>query len=73
MLLLLISFFGAFSLVKALLIVGLVFLVLIVIGLVKSFKLKAENERLSQAAKENEEKNKYQDFTEGHLYENNDN
>jgi Na+-transporting methylmalonyl-CoA/oxaloacetate decarboxylase gamma subunit len=45
-----------------------VFLVLLILGVRKSFKLKAENERLSKEHTEEDEKKDYEDFTEGHLY-----
>ncbi|WP_159023503.1 hypothetical protein [Formosa sp. L2A11] len=50
-----------------------VFLVLLIIGLRKTQKLNAENERLANSdVLETDEKNKkYKDFTEGHLYSNN--
>lgn len=56
------------NIVTVLIITVFVFLVLLILGVRKSYKLKAENERLS---KENTEKDKdkaYEDFTEGHLY-----
>jgi predicted histidine transporter YuiF (NhaC family) len=56
------------KIVTVLIITVFVFLVLLILGVRKSYKLKAENERLS---KENTEKDKdkaYEDFTEGHLY-----
>ena len=37
----------------------------------KSIRLRKESERLSEASLKNNEELKYQDFTEGHLYENN--
>lgn len=49
------------------------FFILLVLGVRKSYKLKAENENLSKKRqKEEDEENKpYKDFTEGHLYGNN--
>ena len=49
------------------------FLVLLVIGLRKTYKLKAENERLNNInpLQSNEDNKAYKDFTEGHLYDNN--
>lgn len=47
-----------------------VFLVLLIFGLINTYKLKAENDRLAQINPlESEEEDKsYKDFTEGHLY-----
>jgi len=48
------------------------FFILLILGVRKSYKLKAENEQLSKKkAKEAEEEKPYKDFTEGHLYGNN--
>ena len=60
------------SIVKMLVFCVAFFLILLVIGVVKSYRLKAENERLSKKASwSSDEDNKvYQDFTEGHLYDN---
>lgn len=47
------------------------FLILLILGIKKSFKLRAENERLSRTGFSSEEDNKvYRDFREGHLYDN---
>jgi hypothetical protein len=48
------------------------FLILLILGIIKSQKLKAENKRLSNPKKlSSEEDNKvYRDFREGHLYDN---
>lgn len=61
------------SIVKALSVTVIFFLILLILGLRKSYKLRQENERLSKAGSlETEEENKtYKDFTEGHLYDNN--
>lgn len=58
------------NIVTILAITGFIFLVLLVLGVRKSFKLKAENDRLSKPKNlQSEEDNKdYKDFTEGHLY-----
>ena len=58
------------NIVTILAITGFIFLVLLVLGVRKSFKLKAENELLSKPTNlQSEEDNKvYKDFTEGHLY-----
>ncbi|WP_238320902.1 hypothetical protein [Neotamlana nanhaiensis] len=53
-----------------LIVVGLFFATLLVLGVLKSYKLKKENDRLealNNAAEEESEK-PYRDFTEGHLY-----
>ena len=61
------------SIVKALSISVAFFLILLVLGLRKSYKLRQENDRLSKLDFHNsEEENKiYKDFTEGHMYDNN--
>lgn len=61
------------SIVTILIITVTFFLILLVLGIRKSFKLKAENERLSKKRPlQSEEEDKvYKDFTEGHLYDNN--
>lgn len=46
-----------------------VFLILLILGVRKSYKLKAENERLSKkSTSDSDVKKEYEDFTEGHLY-----
>ncbi len=47
------------------------FLVLLILGIRKSYKLKAENDKLMKASDEliKEKKEEYKDFTEGHLYQ----
>lgn len=48
------------------------FLVLLVLGISKSYKLRAENKKLTeQSGLSSTDDNKvYKDFTEGHLYDN---
>jgi hypothetical protein len=60
------------SIVKILIVTVFFFLVLLVLGIIKSFKLKAENHRLSgKGHHSSTEDNKiYRDFREGHLYDN---
>jgi len=60
------------SIVTMLIITASFFLILLILGVRKSYKLKAENERLSEKkSSESDEDNKtYKDFTEGHLYDN---
>ena len=60
------------SIVTMLAISAVFFLILLVLGIIKSAKLKAENERLSKTQTlSSEENNKiYKDFREGHLYDN---
>ena len=60
------------SIVTILIITVSFFLILLILGIRKSFKLKAENEQLSKKRSlQSEEDNKeYKDFTEGHLYDN---
>jgi hypothetical protein len=57
------------NIVTMLIITVCVFLVLLILGVRKSYKLKAENERLSKKSSSDTDKEKvYEDFTEGHLY-----
>ena len=60
------------SIVTMLLVTLIFFLILLVLGILKSSKLKAENERLSktQIISTEESKKNYKDFREGHLYDN---
>ncbi|AXT19893.1 hypothetical protein D7030_01880 [Flavobacteriaceae bacterium AU392] len=60
------------NIVTVLIITVSFFLILLIAGIRKSYKLKSENERLSRKTTLNsEEDNKiYKDFTEGHLYDN---
>ncbi|WP_230401556.1 hypothetical protein [Hanstruepera ponticola] len=48
------------------------FLVLLILGIRKSYKLKKENDRLNELSTsfEDDENKPYTDFTEGHLYDN---
>ena len=68
-----ISLIDQTDIVTVLIIVVAFFLVLLVIGLRKTYKLKAENERLNNInpLQSNEDNKAYKDFTEGHLYDNN--
>ena len=68
--LLLTSFILAFGIEHVLIIIAIFFFILIVLAIVKSIRLRKESERLSEASLKNNEELKYQDFTEGHLYEN---
>ncbi|MDX1471037.1 MAG: hypothetical protein R3213_06040 [Flavobacteriaceae bacterium] len=55
-----------------LLIITVVFAFLIVMAIIKMYKLKAENKRLTETDDyKTEVENSYKDFTDGHLYENN--
>lgn len=49
-----------------------VFLILLILGIRKTYKLKAENDRLSKLNpldSDDEKDKKYKDFQDGHLYE----
>ncbi|MBJ6368733.1 hypothetical protein [Snuella sedimenti] len=61
------------EIVTVLSIVVVFFLILLILGVRKSYKLKKENERLNNInTLQSEEDNKtYKDFTEGHMYDNN--
>ncbi len=51
-----------------------IFLIFIAIAIIKMYKLKAENKRLTDNSFYKSEIDKsYQDFTDGHLYDNNNN
>ncbi|MEH6536094.1 MAG: hypothetical protein V7719_06860 [Psychroserpens sp.] len=55
-----------------LIITASIFLVFIAIAIIKMYKLKAENKRLTDSSFYKSEIDKsYQDFTDGHLYDNN--
>lgn len=60
------------SIVKMLAITVVFFLILLILGVRKSYKLKKENERLNEISTslEDDEDKPYTDFTEGHLYDN---
>ena len=60
------------SIVKMLAITVVFFLILLILGVRKSYKLKKENERLNELSTslEDDEDKPYTDFTEGHLYDN---
>jgi hypothetical protein len=54
-----------------LIVVASIFLVFIVIAVIKTYRLNAENKRLSELdSLKSEEDNRYKDFTDGHLYDN---
>ncbi|WP_228851829.1 hypothetical protein [Aegicerativicinus sediminis] len=52
-----------------LIITSIVFAIFIGLAILKMFKLKAENKKLTEF-KQEETEEKYRDFTEGHLYDN---
>ena len=63
-----------FNMLNVLIIVGIFFLILIILGIRKTYKLNKENKRLNDLHLKQLEKDKenegYHDFTEGHLYDN---
>ncbi|GAA3581441.1 hypothetical protein [Snuella lapsa] len=61
------------EIVTILSIVVVFFLILLILGVRKSYKLKKENERLNNISNlQSDDDNKtYRDFTEGHMYDNN--
>lgn len=60
------------TLATVLIILFIFFAFVLINGIIKSAKLKRENEKLERMSKTIEEqKNEYRDFTEGHLYSNN--
>ncbi|MBD0833568.1 hypothetical protein ICJ83_15645 [Aestuariibaculum sp. TT11] len=60
------------NILTVLIIVVIFFTILLFLGIRKSYKLKKENERLDKISEEMARKEeKYKDFTEGHMYNNN--
>ncbi|PNQ72907.1 hypothetical protein C1T31_09375 [Hanstruepera neustonica] len=61
------------SIVTMLAITVVFFLILLILGIRKSYKLKKENDRLNalNTSFEDDDNKPYTDFTEGHLYQNN--
>ena len=59
------------SIVTILIITVAFFSILLILGVRKSYKLKAENEKLSKksSTSSTEDNEKYKDFTDGHLYD----
>ena len=59
---------------NVLIIVGIFFLILIILGIRKTYKLNKENKRLNdlhlKQLEKDKENERYHDFTEGHLYDN---
>jgi len=54
-----------------LILVASIFLVFIVMAVIKTYKLNAENKKLIESNNlKSEDDDSYKDFTEGHLYEN---
>ncbi len=62
------------SIVTVLAITVIFFLILLILGVRKSYILKKENDRLNDltTSVEDDENKPYKDFTEGHLYDNKD-
>jgi len=60
------------SIITVLIITVSFFLILLILGIRKSYKLKIENERLSEkkSLQSDDDNKTYKDFTEGHLYDN---
>lgn len=52
-------------------IVVVFFLIVLILGVRKSYKLKKENERLDKISEDliRDKKDKYSDFTDGHMYQ----
>ncbi len=62
------------DIVTILIIVLVFFGILLLLGIRKSYKLKKENERLDKLSNDLANKeDKYEDFTEGHMYQNKEN
>ncbi|WP_452220705.1 hypothetical protein [Lacinutrix salivirga] len=56
------------SLTYLLVLVSVVFIILIAMAVIKNYRLKADNERLSKLNPFDEMDDKYKDFTHGHMY-----
>ncbi|MCK8480742.1 hypothetical protein [Psychroserpens algicola] len=69
-----ISLVSTMQLTIVLIVTASIFLIFITIAIIKMYKLKAENKRLTDNSFYKSEIDKsYQDFTDGHLYDNNNN
>ena len=69
-----ISLVSTMQLTIVLIVTASIFLVFIAVAIIKMYKLKAENKRLLDNSFYKSEVDKsYQDFTDGHLYDNNNN
>ena len=67
-----ISAVSTMQLTIVLIVTASIFLVFIAVAIIKMYKLKAENKRLTDNSFYKSEVDKsYQDFTDGHLYDNN--
>lgn len=69
-----ISLASTMQLTIVLIVTASIFLIFIAVAIIKMYKLKAENKRLTDSSFYKSEIDKsYQDFTDGHLYDNNNN
>ncbi len=67
-----ISLASTMQLTIVLIVTAFIFLIFIAIAVIKMYKLKAENKRLTDSSFYKSEIDKsYKDFTDGHLYDNN--
>jgi len=58
------------GIITMLVVTSIFFLILLVLGVLKSYKLKEENDKLSQNSTTiHTKKKQYQDFRNGHLYD----
>lgn len=65
-----VEFFANQQIVIGLTIVIIIFAILLIIGIRKSYKLKKENERLDKISEEiAKQEEEYKDFTDGHMYQ----
>jgi len=68
----LIALLSQVNIVIILIVVVVFFSILLILGVRKSYKLKKENEQLDKIREElAKQEEKYKDFTEGHMYDNN--
>lgn len=56
--------------VNTLIVIVVFFGILLILGIRKSYKLKKENERLNSMDTKMPDEKDYEDFTEGHMYDN---
>ncbi|MGS2726031.1 hypothetical protein ACU8DI_05440 [Psychroserpens sp. BH13MA-6] len=67
-----ISLVSTIQLTIVLIVTASIFIVFIAIAIIKMYRLKAENKRLTDSSfYKKEVEQSYQDFTDGHLYDNN--
>ncbi|GGZ68783.1 hypothetical protein [Algibacter mikhailovii] len=56
------------SVVTVLIVVVVFFGILLILGVLKSYKLKKDNERINEMDTKMPDESEYKDFTDGHMY-----